>query len=161
MFAIYRHGSEIWRLLIVCPCISTDDKIIYWRLQTMNAVIHRVFDFVVVSSLSNHCRQKSCGSAPLIMPYSERRWPGVIPVKGWLHKIDCLCDLYTVCSFLLVVSGKDALLEKLEGKDINSVAGVLKLYFRELKDPLFPFHMFDDLMACSSNCNFNSQWSRF
>jgi len=55
------------------------------------------------------------------------------------------------------MTGKDPLLEKLEGKDINSVAGVLKLYFRELKDPLFPFYMFDDLMACSSNCNFNSQ----
>jgi len=54
------------------------------------------------------------------------------------------------------MTGKDPLLEKLDGKDINSVAGVLKLYFRELKDPLFPFHMFDDLMACSSNCNFNS-----
>lgn len=55
------------------------------------------------------------------------------------------------------MSGKDPLLDKLDGKDINSVAGVLKLYFRELKDPLFPFHMFDDLMACCSNCNFNSQ----
>jgi len=55
------------------------------------------------------------------------------------------------------VTGKDPLLEKLEGKDINSVAGVLKLYFRELKDPLFPFHMFDDLMAFTSSCNFNSQ----
>ena len=60
-------------------------------------------------------------------------------------------------AFVCRVTGKDPLLEKLEGKDINSVAGVLKLYFRELKDPLFPFHMFDDLMACSSNCNFNSQ----
>jgi len=55
-------------------------------------------------------------------------------------------------AFVCRVTGKDPLLEKLEGKDINSVAGVLKLYFRELKDPLFPFHMFDDLMACSSNC---------
>ena len=66
-----------------------------------------------------------------------------------------------MCSLVLayIVTGKDPLVEKLEGKDINSVAGVLKLYFRELKDPLFPFHMFDDLMACSSNCNFNSQFS--
>jgi len=59
----------------------------------------------------------------------------------------------------LLLIGKDPLLDKLDGKDINSVAGVLKLYFRELRDPLFPFHMFSDLMACSSNCNFNSQLS--
>jgi len=65
---------------------------------------------------------------------------------------------YSLCVCLSAVTGKDPLLEKLEGKDINSVAGVLKMYFRELKDPLFPFHMFDDLMACSSNCNFNSQF---
>ena len=57
------------------------------------------------------------------------------------------------------VTGKDPLLDNLDGKDINSVAGVLKLYFRELRDPLLPFHMFDDLMACSSNCNFNSEYS--
>jgi len=44
-----------------------------------------------------------------------------------------------------------------DGKDINSVAGVLKLYFRELKEPLFPSHIFDDLIACSSQHNFNSQ----
>ena len=61
--------------------------------------------------------------------------------------------------FCHVTTGKDPLLEKLDGKDINSVAGVLKLYFRELKDPLFPFHMFDDLMACCGSCNFNSESS--
>ena len=76
-------------------------------------------------------------------------------------------NLYIMCTVTAVMSmpvclllpGKDPLLDKLDGKDINSVAGVLKLYFRELKDPLFPFHMFSDLMACSSNCNFNSKLS--
>ena len=55
-------------------------------------------------------------------------------------------------------SGKDPLPDKVDDKDINSVAGVLKLYFRELKEPLFPTHIFDDLMACSSQHNFNSQY---
>ena len=54
--------------------------------------------------------------------------------------------------------GKDPLPDKVDGKDINSVAGVLKLYFRELKEPLFPSHIFDDLIACSSQHNFNSEY---
>jgi hypothetical protein len=29
------------------------------------------------------------------------------------------------------------------------VAGVLKLYFRELQEPLFPVQLFDELIACS------------
>ena len=33
---------------------------------------------------------------------------------------------------------------------INSAAGVLKLFFRELKPPLFPLPLFDELIACSS-----------
>lgn len=32
---------------------------------------------------------------------------------------------------------------------INSAAGVLKLFFRELKPPLFPLPLFDELIACS------------
>ncbi len=31
--------------------------------------------------------------------------------------------------------------------DINVVTGALKLYFREMPDPIFPFHFFDMLMA--------------
>ena len=38
---------------------------------------------------------------------------------------------------------------KAEGRDVNSVAGVLKLYFRELREPLFPVQIFDQLIACS------------
>ncbi len=33
-------------------------------------------------------------------------------------------------------------------REMNSVAGVLKLYFRELKEPLFPRDMFDPFLAC-------------
>jgi hypothetical protein len=31
---------------------------------------------------------------------------------------------------------------------MNSVAGVIKLYFRELKDPLFVRDMFDSFITC-------------
>lgn len=34
--------------------------------------------------------------------------------------------------------------------DINSVAGVLKLYFRGLENPLFPKERFLDLMSTTS-----------
>ncbi len=47
-------------------------------------------------------------------------------------------------------AGDDPLEGVSDGKDINSIAGVLKLYFRELREPLFPLYMFDELIACSS-----------
>ena len=34
------------------------------------------------------------------------------------------------------------------GRDMNSVAGVLKLYFRELKEPLVSREMFDLFISC-------------
>jgi len=43
----------------------------------------------------------------------------------------------------------------LDNDDINSVAGLLKLYFRELKEPLFPTSLFDQLVACSQRYNVN------
>lgn len=33
-------------------------------------------------------------------------------------------------------------------REMNSVAGVLKLYFRELKEPLFARDMFDSFVSC-------------
>ncbi|KAL5014667.1 hypothetical protein ScPMuIL_008937 [Solemya velum] len=45
--------------------------------------------------------------------------------------------------------GQDPLAE-VDASDINSVAGVLKLYFRELREPLFPLPLFDELVTCSS-----------
>jgi hypothetical protein len=36
---------------------------------------------------------------------------------------------------------------------MNSVAGVLKLYFRELKEPLFARDMFDSFIGCIGKKN--------
>ena len=52
---------------------------------------------------------------------------------------------------LLMCIGEETLLCKAEARDINSVAGVLKMYFRELREPLFPVQMFDQLIACSKH----------
>jgi SLIT-ROBO Rho GTPase activating protein len=37
-----------------------------------------------------------------------------------------------------------------DASDINSVAGVLKLYFRELREPIFPIIYFDQFMEFAS-----------
>nr|XP_057943556.1 SLIT-ROBO Rho GTPase-activating protein 1 isoform X2 [Doryrhamphus excisus] len=44
--------------------------------------------------------------------------------------------------------GNDPLTDDESNHDINSVAGVLKLYFRGLENPLFPKERFNDLLSC-------------
>ncbi|TRY82841.1 hypothetical protein DNTS_022057 [Danionella cerebrum] len=44
--------------------------------------------------------------------------------------------------------GNDPLTDEENNHDINSVAGVLKLYFRGLENPLFPKERFSDLISC-------------
>ncbi|KAK5877037.1 hypothetical protein CesoFtcFv8_026324 [Champsocephalus esox] len=44
--------------------------------------------------------------------------------------------------------GNDPLIDEESNHDINSVAGVLKLYFRGLENPLFPKERFNDLLSC-------------
>ena len=59
--------------------------------------------------------------------------------------------------------GEDPLADVTDASDINSVAGVMKLYLRELREPLFPIQYFDHFMdlaresfsfkvACSVKC---------
>lgn len=42
--------------------------------------------------------------------------------------------------------GEDPLADVTDASDINSVAGVLKLYLRELREPLFPIIYFEHFM---------------
>ena len=42
--------------------------------------------------------------------------------------------------------GEDPLADVTDASDINSVAGVMKLYLRELREPLFPIQYFDHFM---------------
>jgi SLIT-ROBO Rho GTPase activating protein len=46
--------------------------------------------------------------------------------------------------------GEDPLADMTDASDINSVAGVLKLYFRELREPIFPIIYFDQFMEFAS-----------
>ncbi|KAM7335315.1 hypothetical protein ACRRTK_005792 [Alexandromys fortis] len=47
--------------------------------------------------------------------------------------------------------GEDPLVDDQNERDINSVAGVLKLYFRGLENPLFPKERFQDLISTISS----------
>lgn len=56
-------------------------------------------------------------------------------------------------------AGEDPLAEVSDASDINSVAGVLKLYLRELREPLFPIFYFDQLMEISRTwCGSQGAW---
>ncbi|KAG5447129.1 SLIT-ROBO Rho GTPase-activating protein 3, variant 2 [Clonorchis sinensis] len=46
--------------------------------------------------------------------------------------------------------GFDPLIDAREARDINSAAGLLKLYFRELGEPPFPHSIFKNLIECTN-----------
>lgn len=52
-----------------------------------------------------------------------------------------------------VCAGEDPLVDDQTDHDINSVAGVLKLYFRGLENPLFPKERFLDLISTTSKAH--------
>jgi len=57
----------------------------------------------------------------------------------------------------MFIIGLDPLSDAVGADDINSVAGLLKMYFRELKEPIFPLAMFDELIRCSQSFNSDSK----
>ena len=93
-------------------------------------------------------------------------------LKGFLLptlKATLNCYFFMVdTSYLLVLKvriddscfliGKDPLASLYRWKDINAVAGVLRAYFRELKEPLFPSKFCDDYIRISrkyKTCSFS------
>jgi len=56
--------------------------------------------------------------------------------------LPCHCHVCRVCL------GEEVVLKTVEMREINCIAGVLKLYFRELREPLFPLQLFDELISC-------------
>ncbi|XP_076469342.1 SLIT-ROBO Rho GTPase-activating protein 1-like [Babylonia areolata] len=57
-------------------------------------------------------------------------------------------------------SGEDPLVDVVDASDMNSIAGVLKLYFRKLPEPLFPLHLFDALVECTRECGVQRRLDR-
>ena len=66
---------------------------------------------------------------------------GIFRVNGQQVEINNMRDAFE--------KGDDPLADTTDASDINSVAGVLKLYFRELREPLFPIQYFDHFMELS------------
>ena len=63
----------------------------------------------------------------------------------FLQYSDFSCLLFSACH-----EGEDPLAGDQNDHDMDSIAGVLKLYFRGLEHPLFPKDIFHDLIACVS-----------
>ncbi|PIO63133.1 RhoGAP domain protein, partial [Teladorsagia circumcincta] len=72
--------------------------------------------------------------------YSLRN-QGLFRVSGSQSEINRFKEAYE--------RGDDAFTELTDGSESNSVAGVLKLYLRELREPLFPIFLFDQFTDCA------------
>lgn len=70
---------------------------------------------------------------------SEPYWMKVAPMNGQLEDEEFGSS-----------AGEDPLVDDQTDHDINSVAGVLKLYFRGLENPLFPKERFLDFISTTS-----------
>lgn len=66
---------------------------------------------------------------------------GVFRVSGAQVEINCFKEAFE--------RGEDPLADMTDASDINSVAGVLKLYLRELREPLFQIYYFEQFMDIS------------
>uniref|UniRef100_A0A2I3RRR0 Rho GTPase activating protein 4 n=1 Tax=Pan troglodytes TaxID=9598 RepID=A0A2I3RRR0_PANTR len=63
------------------------------------------------------------------------------------------------CIRFINLNGEDPLVEGCTAHDLDSVAGVLKLYFRSLEPPLFPPDLFGELLASSGTPSWRA-WGR-
>ena len=63
---------------------------------------------------------------------------------------DVVDELSVQQGVFVVFSGRDPLAGLNHWKDINAVAGVLRCYFRELQDPLFPRAYYQEFIDTSS-----------
>lgn len=62
----------------------------------------------------------------------------------------CSIVTFSCLFFFACDEGEDPLAGDQNDHDMDSIAGVLKLYFRGLEHPLFPKDIFHDLIACVS-----------
>uniref|UniRef100_A0A6Q2XLP9 SLIT-ROBO Rho GTPase activating protein 1b n=1 Tax=Esox lucius TaxID=8010 RepID=A0A6Q2XLP9_ESOLU len=102
----------------------------------------------ICCSLNSHSKQQDSTKAiPLLVESCIRyinlhglQHQGIFRVSGSQVEVNDIKNSFE--------RGNDPLIDEESNHDINSVAGVLKLYFRGLENPLFPKERFNDLMAC-------------
>ncbi|XP_039616774.1 SLIT-ROBO Rho GTPase-activating protein 1 [Polypterus senegalus] len=97
---------------------------------------------------NSHARHQDSGQAiPLVVESCIRfinlyglQHQGIFRVSGSQVEVNDIKNSFE--------RGNDPLADEENNHDINSVAGVLKLYFRGLENSLFPKERFNDLISC-------------
>ncbi|KAJ7329775.1 hypothetical protein JRQ81_015949 [Phrynocephalus forsythii] len=97
---------------------------------------------------NSHTRHQDSGQAiPLIVESCIRfinlyglQHQGIFRVSGSQVEVNDIKNSFE--------RGENPLADDQSNHDINSVAGVLKLYFRGLENPVFPKERFNDLISC-------------
>ncbi|XP_078273377.1 SLIT-ROBO Rho GTPase-activating protein 1-like isoform X4 [Rhinoraja longicauda] len=126
------------------------------KLQAKHDLLHHTLgegqksDFITTSRgrRNSHTRNQDSGQAiPVIVESCVRfinlyglQHQGIFRVPGSQAEVNDIKNSFE--------RGEDPLADGQENHDINSVAGVLKLYFRGLENPLFPKERFNELLPC-------------
>uniref|UniRef100_A0A672LYU4 SLIT-ROBO Rho GTPase-activating protein 1 n=1 Tax=Sinocyclocheilus grahami TaxID=75366 RepID=A0A672LYU4_SINGR len=122
------------------------------KLQAKHDLLKRTLGDGIVSHILIYCQCLSCfkdsGQAiPRVVESCVRfinlyglQHQGIFRVSGSQVEVNDIKNSFE--------RGNDPLTDEENNHDINSVAGVLKLYFRCLENPLFPKERFNDLISC-------------
>uniref|UniRef100_A0A674JLS7 SLIT-ROBO Rho GTPase-activating protein 1 n=1 Tax=Terrapene triunguis TaxID=2587831 RepID=A0A674JLS7_9SAUR len=118
------------------------------KLQAKHDLLHRTLG---EGRRNSHTRHQDSGQViPLIVESCIRfinlyglQHQGIFRVSGSQVEVNDIKNSFE--------RGENPLADDQSNHDINSVAGVLKLYFRGLENPVFPKERFNDLISCVSN----------
>uniref|UniRef100_A0A8C0HC03 SLIT-ROBO Rho GTPase activating protein 1 n=1 Tax=Chelonoidis abingdonii TaxID=106734 RepID=A0A8C0HC03_CHEAB len=116
------------------------------KLQAKHDLLHRTLG---EGRRNSHTRHQDSGQViPLIVESCIRfinlyglQHQGIFRVSGSQVEVNDIKNSFE--------RGENPLADDQSNHDINSVAGVLKLYFRGLENPIFPKERFNDLIACN------------
>uniref|UniRef100_A0A8C1LTD4 SLIT-ROBO Rho GTPase-activating protein 2 n=1 Tax=Cyprinus carpio TaxID=7962 RepID=A0A8C1LTD4_CYPCA len=144
-----QQETELFYFTKLKECLEGSNLIA--KLQAKHDMLKRIV-FLSLFPLSrrrnSHSRHQDSGKAiPLIVQSCIRfinlyglQHQGIFRVSGSQVEVNDIKNSFE--------RGNDPLTDEENNHDINSVAGVLKMYFRNLDNPLFPKEKFNDLIAC-------------
>uniref|UniRef100_A0A286XZQ3 SLIT-ROBO Rho GTPase-activating protein 1 n=1 Tax=Cavia porcellus TaxID=10141 RepID=A0A286XZQ3_CAVPO len=118
------------------------------KLQAKHDLLQRTLGEGHRGRRNSHTRHQDSGQViPLIVESCIRfinlyglQHQGIFRVSGSQVEVNDIKNSFE--------RGENPLADDQSNHDINSVAGVLKLYFRGLENPLFPKERFNDLISC-------------
>ncbi|XP_051911859.1 SLIT-ROBO Rho GTPase-activating protein 1b isoform X2 [Hippocampus zosterae] len=130
------------------PSCSPPGKILAPALRRRRHLSDRAMSCFSRGRKNSHSKHQDSGKAiPLLVESCIRyinlhglQHQGIFRVSGSQVEVNDIKNSFE--------RGDDPLIDEESNRDINSVAGVLKLYFRGLGNPLFPSDRFNDLIAC-------------